>query len=274
MATMALPSQSFADIQRFYRQKKATGATVSPRETRLAWQGYWDAMSARQFQGQELGLRERGLELNEEQFAADERYRKEQLRMQKQAQRDAEAAATISGYSSGATTLLTAGYMAKGTKLGGYIGMGPTTATPGAGVPAAGAGAGAAPTPAASAAAPLISGGGGAAAAGGMTAPVGGSLAGSGLEGVGTGGMYAGGGTAAGGSTAAGAGVSGAGVLGMYAGAGYGAGYLGSKVPIGGKDKKTSMVKGAVAGAGVGFLVGGPVGAVVGGVFGAMGGGK
>lgn len=267
MATMALPSQSFADIQRYYRQKKATGATVSPRETKLAWQGYWDAMASRQFQGQQLGIQERGMELNEAQFAADERYREEQLRMQKKAQSDAEAAARVSGYSSGATTLLTAGYLAKGTKLGGYIGMGPATAaTPGGGGAAGGAMAGAAPTPTASAAAPLISAGGGAGAAGGMTAPVGGSLAGSGLEGVGGGGMYSSA-TAGGGTSAAGAGVGA--TLGA-AGVGLGAGYLGAKIPIG-KGAGAGMAKGAIAGAAIGSVVPG-VGTIIGAVFGAMGG--
>jgi len=268
MATMALPSQSFADIQRYHRQKKATGATVSPRETKLAWQGYWDAMSSRQFQGQQLGIQERGMELNEAQFAADEKYRKEQLRMQEQAQSDAEAAARISGYSSGGTTLLTAGYLAKGTKLGGYIGMGPATAaTPGGGGAAGGVMAGAAPTPATSAAAPLISAGGGAVGAG-MTAPVGGSLAGSGLEGVGTGGMY--GGTAAGGTTAGGVGA-GAGVGLGTAGVGLGVGYAAAHIPIG-KGKSAGMAKGAIAGALVGTMIMPGAGTIVGAVFGAMGG--
>ena len=117
MATQfALPSQQFGDVQRFLRQKRASGGTVTPREARLAWQGYFDTLASRYHRSRELGMRQTELDRN---FA----LREEALERE-------EDAAKISGISQLASTAGIGALALKGTKAGAAIGLGPAGAAP------------------------------------------------------------------------------------------------------------------------------------------------
>ena len=89
-ARYALPSQSFANVQRYLRQRRAGGQTVTPRETRLAWQGYYDALAGRALQQRQLGLQQQQLDIQSQQF-------EEQMDLKKEAMAREEDAARIAG---------------------------------------------------------------------------------------------------------------------------------------------------------------------------------
>ena len=117
-ARYALPSQSFGNVQRYLRQKRAGGQTVTPRETRLAWQAHFDAMAGRRMEQSELNLRrtvaghnimmaEKGMELKEEALKRE------------------EDAAKISGITQLGSTAMLGAMALKGTEIGSKIGLGP-----------------------------------------------------------------------------------------------------------------------------------------------------
>ena len=238
MAT-ALPSQAFTGVQRYLKQRRATGQVTSPQSERSAWQAYYDSLAANRNISSMIGARERQLDMEEE-----------RIDLAKDAQDSAEAAAKIRGVAELGSTAVLGGMLLKDTSLGAKIGLGgsttavpKTTATPGGG------------------AAESLSGG--AAATGGAAAA---AYPGAGLGPAGTPGAA---GMAAGPTAAAGiTGMSAAGA----AGVGLGAGFLGATVgeKVGGD--KGAVLGGMAAGAGGGFAVGGPVGALIGGVIGGLSG--
>ena len=118
MAVSALPSNALYDVQKYLRQKRATGAQVTPQNERSAWSGYFDTMEANS--------------LAERRFALLSQTENERMKLAKEAQENAEGAAAISGVGQ----LLSAGgqgaMLLKGTSLGAKMGLGPATVAPGA----------------------------------------------------------------------------------------------------------------------------------------------
>lgn len=113
MATSALPSNALYDVQRYLRQKRATGAQVTPQSERAAWSGYYDTMEQNSLGERTLGLQS------------------ERLNLLKQAQQNEEDAAKIKGYGEIVSTLGQGAMLLKGTKFGDTIGLGATkTGTP------------------------------------------------------------------------------------------------------------------------------------------------
>jgi hypothetical protein len=257
---MALPSQAFGDVQRFLKQRRAGGQIVSPHSERLAWQAYWDAQASRQSESRRIGLAEDELD-----------WRKDAT---KEAADRAQDAAKIAGITEIGTLGVGAATLLKGTKAGGFIGLGKSTtsAVPKSLGVAPGVGTTSAPTPAGAELGHIAAAGPfGASAA----APLPGHLT-AGYVGA-PGGQAVGlvGGEAAGGAGAAGA-VGGTAALGI-AGASAVGGLAGST--IGGKvaGDKGNVAGGVAAGVGTGFVVGasygsvgGPIGALIGGVVGGL----
>ena len=62
-------SPGFEKVQRFLRQQRATGRVVSPNETRMAWQGYWDAWAGKQTERERIGIERERLDLQAKQWA-------------------------------------------------------------------------------------------------------------------------------------------------------------------------------------------------------------
>jgi hypothetical protein len=150
MAVSALPSNALYDVQKYLRQKRATGAQVTPQNERAAWSGYFDTMESNS--------------LNERNFALRSQIENERIKLAKEAQKNAEGSAAISGVGQ----LLSVGgqgaMLLKGTSLGSKIGLGPTTATPSTTtIPGATATVGGSGVPTTEAELTAISGGGGAA---------------------------------------------------------------------------------------------------------------
>ena len=248
MARLALPSSTFSDVQRFLRHKRATGQTVSSREERSAWAGYWDAMAARQMSSRRLGLEERRLGLEGKRL--DEYTRLAEERMDRE-----EEAAKVSGVMELGTTAALGTYALKGTEIGAKLGLGTGVAKPGGGTKAV------APMTATTTAAPAVEGG-----AALLTA----------TEGVGPTATEMGGAAFEEFAVAAPAAERGAmsaiAPLAGPAAVGYAAGSLSKMIPLG-SGKTTGRVKGAVAGAVAGSYWG-PAGTVIGAITGFFGGGK
>lgn len=248
MATSALPSNALYNVQSYLRQKRATGAQVTPQNERAAWSGYYDTMA-------QNSLAERASAMQQQ-----------RLDTLKDEQKSREDAATYSGMGQLVSTAGMGAYLLKGTSLGAKIGLGtpptataPETATP-AVVPGTtapgvvGTGVGAAPTVASG-----VSSG---------TAP--------------TGAAYSTGAAELAGTEAAAAGVGAeTGLLSAAtpylgpAGVGFAAG---SMIPNmlgfnkGKGELAAGAVSGAVAGAAMGSVVPG-AGTVIGGIIGAVAGG-
>jgi hypothetical protein len=110
----ALPSNALYDVQRYLRQKRATGAQVTPQNERAAWSGYFDTMERNSLAERASAMRERQIRWDRE--------------AQKDAQEAAEGAATMSGFGQLASTAGQGALLLKGTSLGSKIGLGPTTA--------------------------------------------------------------------------------------------------------------------------------------------------
>lgn len=238
MATSALPSNALYDVQRYLRQKRATGAQVTPQSERAAWSGYYDTMEQNSLGERTLGLQS------------------ERLNLLKQAQQNEEDAAKIKGYGEIVSTLGQGAMLLKGTKFGDTIGLGATkTGTPATTTPAA--------SPATTTgAAPITTG------ATGGTAPTGAAYS--------TGAMELGGAEAPGAAMGA-AEVGGVSAATPYlgpAGAGFSAGSVITNAFGVGKRAEVPVgaAAGAAAGAAVGSIVPGP-GTVVGAVIGAVAGG-
>jgi hypothetical protein len=78
-------SPGFEKVQRFLRQQRATGRVVSPEQTRMAWQAYWDAWAGKQTERERIGIERERLELEEERFAWQREYAGERLEMEESA---------------------------------------------------------------------------------------------------------------------------------------------------------------------------------------------
>ena len=76
---LALPSGAFRNVQRYLRQKRATGRRVSPTEEKSAWSSYWDAMYGMRAEGTRLGLEKERIETGKEQFAESMALEKEKV---------------------------------------------------------------------------------------------------------------------------------------------------------------------------------------------------
>jgi hypothetical protein len=243
----ALPSNALYDVQRYLRQKRATGAQVTPQNERAAWSGYFDTMERNSLAERASAMRERQIRWDRE--------------AQKDAQEAAEGAATMSGFGQLASTAGQGALLLKGTNLGSKIGLGPTTPA----TPTTATTSGAAPTTSAG----VVGGGTTAAGVGGSAA----GLAGPESTAIAAGGS---GGAAIEGST---------GFLGAatpYAGPAGVAFAAGSIVPnlLGIKNKTGKVAAGALTGAAGGALMGaeygtaaGPYGTAIGAVIGAVAGG-
>jgi len=78
-------SPGFEKVQRYLRQQRATGRVVSDEETRMAWQGYWDAWAGKQTEREKIGIERERLDF-QKWFAAEQlgmskdemEYRREQ----------------------------------------------------------------------------------------------------------------------------------------------------------------------------------------------------
>jgi hypothetical protein len=113
MAISALPSNALYDVQKYLRQKRATGAQVTPQNERAAWSGFFDTMA-------QNSLAERASAMQQE-----------RLDILRDEQKAAEGAATWSGVGQLVSTVGQGGMLLKGTDIGSKIGLGPTTpATP------------------------------------------------------------------------------------------------------------------------------------------------
>jgi len=135
---LAIPSQAFSDVQRYLRQKRAGGQTVSPTEEGRAWQSYWDVQSARADRARELGIREASL-------AAQIEMNKEQIDLREKQMRREQAAARVAGIAELGTSAALIGlggaHVLKGTALGAKIGLGAAAPTVTGGAAAAKVGA-------------------------------------------------------------------------------------------------------------------------------------
>lgn len=121
---MAIPSQAFGGVQRYLRQKRAGGQTVSKHEEGRAWQSYWDVMADRSIQQERLRLERARIEANI-------RTQQEQLKMQRKQMEQEEGAAKVAGITQLGTTAFLGAHVLKGTSLGAKMGLG---AAPTAGV--------------------------------------------------------------------------------------------------------------------------------------------
>jgi hypothetical protein len=235
----ALPSQSFSNVQRYL--------TVTPRETRLAWEAYFDATAARGIQNRQLGLRAAELGMLQE-------HRNRQYELQQEALEREEDAAKISGITQIGSTAAILGMAYPG------IGEGVGKLAKGA-AGKIGIGSGAAPKLAATTAAPAVAELTATPSVASLTAA---KTAGAGSAGLGTGTYGASGLAGPGGISAA------APFLGPAAG-GLAAGFAGSLIgeEITGSDAG-GVGGGLVGGAAAGFALSGgnPIGAIVGGVVG------
>jgi hypothetical protein len=237
----ALPSNALYDVQKYLRQKRATGAQVNPQDERAAWSGYFDTMERNSLGERDYALRAQRLNMDEE--------------ARKDVQKASEGAATMSGIGQLVSTVGQGGMLLKGTDLGSKIGLGASTATP---------------TPTTTGAAPVAASG--VVGGGTTTAGVGGSAAGlAGPEST----AIAGGGS--GGAVAAGGGglLDAAAPYTGPAGVGLAAGSVVPKL-LGIENEAGKMAagtaSGAVAGAVAGTYVFPGVGTAVGGVIGAVAG--
>jgi hypothetical protein len=147
MAQAALSSTALSNVQNYLRQRRATGAQVTPQNERAAWSGYFDALEANRFNETALELQRNRQDLIEKQM------------------KNEEDAAKYSGIGQLASTVGGAGLLLKGTDIGSKIGLGTTGAAPTATTGAATA-AGAGPVTAALT--PASAGASEAALAGGM----------------------------------------------------------------------------------------------------------
>jgi hypothetical protein len=233
----ALPSQQFGDVQRYLRQKRATGQTVTPRESRLAWQAYFDTLSSRYHQSRELGMRQEQMDRN---FA-----------LQEEALEREEDAARISGITQLASTGAMGAMALKGTSIGSKLGLGGAEAAKGGAQAAIGA------VPSAATAAPWTVAG----VEAGKTAAAG----------------YAGAGTGTYAAAAGKSGLISAAAPFLAPGiASIGGGFIGSEIgeQLVGSDAGEvggGLVGGAATGAAIGSFVPGvgtAIGAIVGGVIG------
>lgn len=86
----------FEKVQRFLRQQRATGRVVSPGQTRMAWQGYWDAWAGKQAEREKLGIEAERLDLQKEQFAWQREFSEEGLEYTRKQE---ESSAMASGMS-------------------------------------------------------------------------------------------------------------------------------------------------------------------------------
>lgn len=250
---LALPTQTFADVQKYMRQKRAVGQQVTPTEEKSAWQAYWDVMAARQGEAERIGLEHERIGLS-----------KEQLEINKEQMKRSQRAATIQGVGQIAGTMAMGAHVLKGTKIGGKIGLGtsgvdagtvPSIAPTTGQVSAMGAGYG--PVTAEFAAS---QGFGAVAPAAGETVATTGATT-SAATGMST-------------SLASGASTMGVGLVGTGIGMGAKALIPGDKPVV---EGAAGAAGGAMAGAAIGSVVpvvGTAVGAVVGGIAGLMGGGK
>jgi hypothetical protein len=107
----ALPSNALYDVQRYLRQKRATGAQVTPQNERAAWSGYFDTM-------EQNSIAERNSAMQQE-----------RLNMTKDALKAQEGADQISGVGQLVSTVGQGAMLLKGTDIGGKIGLGAPTAT-------------------------------------------------------------------------------------------------------------------------------------------------
>lgn len=243
MAT-ALPSRAFTDVQRYLKQRRATGQVVSPSSERSAWQAYYDSIAANRASSAAIGARERQLDIEEQ-----------RVDLLKDQQDAAEGAAKVQGVAEIGSTLALGAMVLKDTSLGGRLGLGTKAAVPST-----------AKTVGAKGAAPAMGGGGAAASlvhpelqTASTAAP---SAAFSGFDastGAVSGSAGVGGATGLTAGTAAGAG-----------GVGIAAGFVGATIGEKVAGDKGAVAGGLAAGAGAGFMVGGPVGAVIGGVIGGL----
>jgi hypothetical protein len=138
-------------VQSYLRQKRATGAQVTPQNERAAWSGYYDTMA-------QNSLAERASAMQQE-----------RLDILRDEQKAAEGAATWSGVGQLISTAGIGATLLKGTSLGARIGLGTATTSPGA-APAGAATPGAGAGPVTAALSTPGSGASEAALAGGMTA--------------------------------------------------------------------------------------------------------
>ena len=271
---LALPTQTFADVQKYMRQKRAVGQQVTPTEERSAWQAYWDVMAARQGEAERIGLEHERIGLGREQLEIQEEQMKRQQR-----------AAMVSGIGQIGSTMAMGAYALKGTKLGGKIGLG----APGEGIPsvaptagqvsAMGAGYGPVTADVAAkgfgAAAPTVGEAVVPGVAEGALVPGAFETAATGaVEGAAATGTTTSAATGMGTSLASGAATMGVGLVGTGIGMGAKALIPGDK-PV--AEGAAGAVGGAMAGAAIGSVVpvvGTAVGAVVGGIAGTFGGGK
>jgi hypothetical protein len=108
----ALPSNALYDVQKYLRQKRATGAQVTPQNERAAWSGYFDTMA-------QNSLAERASAMNQE-----------RLNMTKDALKAQEGADKISGVGQLVSTVGQGAMLLKGTDIGSKFGLGTPKATP------------------------------------------------------------------------------------------------------------------------------------------------
>lgn len=125
---LALPSQAFSDVQRYLRQRRAGGQTVTPRESRLAWQAYWDVNAARALQSRQLGQQDIALQLQ-----------KNRLELAEEQMEREEAAAKVSGIAELGSTAAMGAFALKGTSIGAKVGLGAPAAVSAAAPAATGA---------------------------------------------------------------------------------------------------------------------------------------
>ncbi|MGB2828058.1 MAG: hypothetical protein WBC50_07680 [Dehalococcoidales bacterium] len=112
-------SPGFEKVQRFLRQQRATGRVVSPNETRMAWQGYWDAWAGKQTERERIGIERERLDLQAKQWAWQRSFSEEGRELDESAAASQGGAVigTVSGFAVGGPV----GAFAGGA-IGGMIG--------------------------------------------------------------------------------------------------------------------------------------------------------
>jgi hypothetical protein len=117
----ALPSNALYNVQNYLRQKRATGAQVTPQAERAAWSGYFDTM-------ENNSIAERNAAMTQERLDLIRSDQAQKYKLLEDEQKAKESAATWSGVGQGISILGQGGMLLKGTSLGSKVGLGPSAA--------------------------------------------------------------------------------------------------------------------------------------------------
>ena len=86
-------SPGFEKVQRFLRQQRATGRVVSPEQTRMAWQGYWDAWAGKQTEREKIAIERERLDIEDKRWEWQKGFQEEGRDWEREQAESSDAAA-------------------------------------------------------------------------------------------------------------------------------------------------------------------------------------